>query len=476
MPSPPSLSQHARRALHNTSFQGLTQVWYLALRAVYVIVFARLIGVEAYGQYNYAQIWYLVALSVAGWGMHEWLLTRWQAVAPERQEALACTGLTLRLLLGTAGTLLVLLCAAWLESDPGLRWLIMIYAQGVVLRSVVAWVQALFTSRERSELIVYTSMPISLLEVVLALSLAWAGYSLLVIAVAQTLCWWLGLAAAGWVYRKHLGTLRLSWQPGLAREFLAGGALLALASALLAWMGPGLLVAVRHYMGDGRQLGEAALVIQVLLMLGQALRMVTNATLPFLTRAGDDITRRQQQFARNAWFVALYLGGAGYLLGTLVLPTLISQLLGESFQRAGILLAQFSWILIPLGLVQTLRLLLIGRGLYRQFLFALLLGASALALAVAVLVSGGALSLPALFASLGLAYAVCVIVILMQLRGAGIMLSAPTLITGPLALGAVITAHQLAQPMLSPAIATLSGIALLGLAALNQWWRKGESA
>ncbi|MEQ9464939.1 MAG: oligosaccharide flippase family protein [Haliea sp.] len=474
MPSIRPLSHHARRALHNTSFQGLTQIWYLLLRAIYVIFFARLVGLEAYGQYNYAQIWYLIALSVTGWGMHEWLLTRWQAVDKEQRQALADTGLALRVLLGTGGTLLVLCCAVILESDPALRWLIMIYAQGVVLRGLTAWLHALFTSRERSELILYTSMPVSLLEVVLALGLAWAGYSLLVIALAQTLCWWLGLAATWWAYRQHLGSLRLSWQPAFAREFLAGGALLALASALLAWMGPGLLVAVRHYMDDGPTLGEAALVIQVLLMLGQALRMVTNATLPFLTRPGEDLTLRQRGFASQTWHVALYLGGAGYLLGVQVLPSLTIRLLGESFQQAGILLAQFSWILIPLGLVQTLRLLLIGRGLYRQFLLALVLGGAVLGLAVAVLVGREALSLPSLFTGLGLAYAASVVVMLRQLATAGIALSAATIIRGPLVLAAAVALSHIAQPTVSAASAALLGISLLALAALHHWWQESS--
>ncbi len=469
MPRFPPLSQHARRALHNTSFQGLTQIWYLLLRALYVVVFARLVGVEAYGQYNYAQIWYLIALSVTGWGMHEWLLTRWQAVDRDQRLALANTGLTLRVLLGTCGTLLVLLCAVILESDPALRWLIMIYAQGVVLRGITAWLQALFISRERSELTLYTSMPVTLLEVVLALGLAWAGYSLLVIALAQTLCWWLGLVATWWAYRKYLGSLGLSWQPAFARDFLAGGALLALASALLAWMGPGLLVAVRHYLNHGPTLGEAALVIQVLLMLGQALRMVTNATLPFLTRPGDDIDLRQRGFASQAWCVAMYLGGAGYMLGAHALPSLVNRLLGESFQGAGILLAQFSWVLIPLGLVQTLRLLLIGRGLYRQFLFALVLGAAALALALAALVAGEALSLPRLFTGLGLAYAVSVLAMLRQLATAGIMLAPGTFLRAPLALAAAVTVSHFAQPTLGSASAALLGIGLLALAALHHW-------
>ena len=229
----------------------------------------------------------------------------------------------------------------------------------------------------------------------MALGLAWGGYSLLTIAVGQTLCWWLGLAASAWAYRRQLGALRPAWQPTFAREFLAGGALLALASALLAWMGPGLIIAVRHFLGDGRTLGEAALVIQVMLMLGQALRMVTNATLPFLTRPGNDITRRQQRFAANVWHLAFYLGGACYLLGTQVLPGLVSGLLGASFQPAGELLAQFSWILILLGLIQTLRLLMIGRGLYRQYLIALMLGSATLALTVTMLATRGAVSLPA---------------------------------------------------------------------------------
>lgn len=471
MPRLPPLSRHARQALQNTSFQGLTQAWYLLLRALYIIVFARLVGVEVYGHYHYAQIWYLMALSVAGWGMHEWLLTRWQGVGEQRREGLAGTGLTLRLLLGTAGTLLVMLCAALLESDPGLRWLIIIYAQGVLLRSLIAWLHALFTSHERSELTLYSSMPISLLEVLLALGLAWGGHSLLTIAVAQTLCWWLGLAASAWAYRRQLGGLRLVWQPAFVREFLAGGALLAVASALLAWMGPGLLIAVRHFLGDGRSLGEAALVIQVMLMLGQALRMVTNATLPFLTRPGEDITRRQQRFAVNVWQLAFYLGGACYLLGTQVLPGLVSGLLGASFQPAGDLLAQFSWILILLGLIQTLRLLMIGRGLYRQYLIALLLGSTTLALTVMILVAQGAVSLPALFSGLGLAYGACVLAMLKQLGTVGIRLPWSTLVGAPALLAVIIAVHHVGASTASAASLTLVGLGLLVLAALLHWRR-----
>ena len=121
--------------------------------------------------------------------------------------------------------------------------------------------------------------------------------------------------------------------------------------------------------------------------------------------------------------------------------------------------------------MQTLRLLLIGRGLYRQFLFALVLGGAALALAVAVLVVRETLSLPALFGSLGLAYTGCVVVMLIQLNMAGIALSALTVITGPVILGTVIAAHQLAQPAISSGSATLIGVSLLGLAALNRWRR-----
>ena len=181
---------------------------------------------------------------------------------------------------------------------------------------------------------------------------------------------------------------------------------------------------------------------------------------------------RQRAFASQTWHVALYLGGAGYLLGVHILPSLTSRLLGESFQQAGILLAQFSWILIPLGLVQTLRLLLIGRGLYRQFLLALVLGSAVLALTTAVLVAWEALSLPGLFTGLGLAYAATVLVMLAQLATAGIALSPGTLLRGPLVVAAAVAITCFAQPTISPASATLLGTSLLVVAALHHWWQK----
>lgn len=474
-PTPSARSRHARRALHNTSLQGLAQAWYLLLRVVYVVVFARLLGVEAYGHYNYAQTWYLIVLSVAGWGTHEWLLSRWQRVDSWQRQALLDTGLSLRIILGGAGTLLVLLCARFLEPEASLQWLIVIYAQGVLLRSLTAWFQALFTSHERSELVLYTSVPISLLEVALLLGLAWSGQELPVIALAQTACWWLGLAIAWLTYRGKLGAPRPRFQPEVAREFLIGGALLASASALLAWMGPGMLVAVRHLLGEGPALGEAAFVIQVVLMLGQALRMITNAALPFLTRPGSDITHRQRGFATRSWYLTLYLGSAGYLLGTVIAPALVRGLLGEPFEPAGLLLARFSWILIPLCLIQILRLLLIGRGLYRTFLLSLILGALALALALVICTLSERVSLDILFASLGLAYSTSVGIMLWALSRIGVSLLPGTLGRSLLICAASLSVGLGFWPGVPPVAATWGSIGLLLLATLYQWRRQAAA-
>ena len=66
-----------RRLLLNGSYQGLANAYYVFVRGIYVIVFARVLGVEAYGQYLYAQSWSGLALGIAVWGLNELALAEY---------------------------------------------------------------------------------------------------------------------------------------------------------------------------------------------------------------------------------------------------------------------------------------------------------------------------------------------------------------------------------------------------------------
>ncbi len=454
-------SEH-RRLLRGGSLQAINQAWYLALRIVYLVVFARLLGIEQYGHYIYAQSWYLIATSASAWGMHELLLARWERTSRSRRGALAGSGMALRLALALAATVMLLFAACLGEPDPGLRLLIVIYAQGVVARGATGWLLALFMARERNDFVLYASAPIAFLEVAVAVALAWRGHDLVTIALAQTTCWWLGLAAAWSLYAHRWGPLRLQWSAGTVRAFLCYGPALAFAATLLAWFGPGLLIALRYLLPEARLLGEVAFLLQVLAMLGQALRMINNSALPFLTR--DAGQGRQATFLAGYWAFCFYLGGIGYLLGLELLPWLVPRLLGAGFHDAALLLATHLWLLLPLALVQGLRLTVIARGRFKLLLLALLAGAACLAGAIALVASQPDAGLPGYLLGLGVAYAASALFLLFPLYRAGDAPAPASLLPAPALLGlALLTRHFLEGAASRSATAVAVTILCVGL-------------
>ncbi|MEQ8264671.1 oligosaccharide flippase family protein [Pseudohaliea sp.] len=450
-------SEH-RRLLRGGSLQAINQAWYLALRVVYLVVFARLLGIEQYGHYVYAQSWYLIATSASAWGMHELLLARWEQTSHGRRASLAASGMALRLALALAATLVLLFAALLGEPDPGLRLLIVIYAQGVIARGATGWLLALFMCRERNDYVLYASAPVALLEVAAAVALAWSGHDLVTIALAQTTCWWLGLAAAWHLHAHRWGPLRLQWSADTVRAFLRYGPVLALAATLLAWFGPGLLIALRYLLPEPGRLGEVAFLLQVLAMLGQALRMINNSALPFLTRnAGQG---RQATFIALYWSLCFYLGGVGYLLGLELLPWLVPRLLGAGFHDAAVLLAANLWLLLPLALVQGLRLTAIARGRFKLLLLALLAGAACLAVAVAVVAGQPGAGLSGYLLGLGFAYAASALLLLFLVSRSGDAAAPATLLPAPVLLGVALLARQLLEEI-APRSATAAAVCIL---------------
>jgi len=393
-----------RLAIRNGSYQGLTNIYYILVRGAYVIFFARILGVELYGHYVYSQNWYILAMTVAAWGMNELAIAEWARTPPDRRSALAGTGMSIRLVLGATFSLLVALLALALESDDSLRILIIIYSQGVLVRGATNWLNTLFIGAERSHYCLYLSVPFLTLEVAVAVALALSGHGLVSIAISQCLIWWLTLLVTWLFYRGRVDRLRLHFDRRYAGFFLGGGPPLALASFILAWFGPGLLILYR-LLGEGAgRLGEAAMVIQILVILDQTIRMAGNGALPQLSKQVDTMHARQSFYARTIWEQSLYMGGAGFLLGYCLLPGIIAWGIGESFAGAADLFARFCWILIPLVVIHGMRLVLISHSMMRTYLLAIMAGLALLLAQLSALALYADVSLHLLLSALGIAY------------------------------------------------------------------------
>jgi O-antigen/teichoic acid export membrane protein len=395
-----------RSFLLNSSYQGLANLYYLVIRAIYVIVFARLVGVELYGYYSYANNWYVIWLPLASWGMQELLISQYARTEPSRRDSLAGTGLGLRLLLSSTLALVVALAASGLEPDPELRLLIMIYSQGIIARGISNWFCALFIARERSVYWLRITVISLTLEVLLALALAHGEMGLKAIAIAQVTVWWLTALAAGLVYRWRFGQVRPRFDFGQVRFYLSHGIFLAAATFILGCLGPGLLVIYRYLIVDLERLGEMAFVLQVFAILGQITRVVSNSALPPLSRTSGSRDERLGVVTATIWKQALYFGGAMFVAGYWLLEPLVAWLVGEDFAPAARLFGRYSWLLIPLFMMHGLRLVLITTRQQHLLLLAIFSGSVALGVQIFLLHHFGRLDGETLLAALGLSYIV----------------------------------------------------------------------
>ena len=370
-----------RKALRGGIALGLSRIYYLALRATYLYLLVDQIGVPAYGAFSYAQSWYVLLLPIAVWGGNELLLSGLLQRSGARQRDFVGTALTLRLTLGLLCFLTILSVALFVEERNDLRLLMIVFAQGVVLRSVTAVATSLCVARGRSLDWVLISSVSTTIEVPLVLGLAKSGATLPTLALAHTSIWWLTLGASFCLYSFRFGAIRLAWDRKLALWFLHEGAILGLASFLMLALSPALLLTYRYLTPGLAELGTVAVVLQVFTIAQQLLTLATNALLPALRGPTSSEGCNLVGFTRSALSVALCIGGAIALISHTAIPQLLTILPTTPFDEALSLLAQHAWVFTPLLVVSTCRLALIASGETRSFLLAML-GATASALLV----------------------------------------------------------------------------------------------
>jgi len=456
-----------RLALINGSYQSVANLYYLVVRSVYIILFARLLGVELYGYYVYSQSWYVLALAIAAWGMNELVIADYARLKPGSRVSLVASGFSLRLILTTVAALLLIATALLFEPDGNLRLLIIIYAQGVVVRGMTSWFSALFVARQSSQYWLYLTVPFLTLEVLVAVILAASGAGLVAIAMAQCVIWWLQLFVTWFLYWQKFEPIRpgLDWRH--IRFFLSNGPSLALAAFILTFMGPGLLIIYRYFADTGYQLGEAAFVIQVLVVIGQMIKVVSNTALPQLSRSLENRQQRQAFYVSTVWHQSLYLGGAIFQLCYWLLAGLAVSLVGDEFEGAADLFARFSWLLIPLLIIYGLRVILISNRQMHSFLLAMLAGLVLLLAQLFVLALFEAVSVASLLVALGISYCMIAGIILALVRQRVELLSMARF-TVPLLLMAACTAAFILSLKYSPGLAVMLGLLpLIAASALD---------
>ena len=414
-PSPPVA---LRAAAVGGLMLGASRLYYLVLRIVYLYLLVEFVGLTAYGYLTYAQGWYILLGPVVAWGTNELIISGLLRRSGRDQDAFAGTSLALRLVLAVAVMLLIAVLAVVTEERTDLRLLIVIYSQAVLSRGLAAWYYAMFTARGRGGEWVWLSALFMTLEVLAVLWIVRAGASLVDIALVQSLVWWLAAATKALWYTRRFGWVTPRLQGELVRWFLRVGAAVGLGTALLLFFSSGILLAYRFLARDLSQLGEAALALQVLVILQQMLTVALNALLPALRPPGSGVAGNVGRFAAVAVGTSLGAGAVAALALQQMLPLALDHLSLPALDAPLRLFAGAAWVLVPLLVVQSLRIAQIALGATDAFLVCAVVGAVAALSCLFLVAANAVLTAPAALNAAGIGLATVCLAQLVSLRRA----------------------------------------------------------
>lgn len=354
------------------------------LRAVYVVVLARMFGPELYGLLAYGQSWYTVFVPLTSLGFAV-LIAREAGRDRASGQALAVDALVWH---GPLTFVAAALCAGigWaINADPAVRLLLGVFSLALVGRAMAIMAEEIFAAFEMSHLAFQQEAMFRPAEVGIGLAVVAAGGSVLEIAILhaaiQIVQGLRGLA----LIRRHLAVLRgvSAWRP--SGSVLIRGMLAGLSGLLAGWLLQGPLVLYAQSTADKASVGQLALVLQALVLLCNLPWAIGRSALPVLSsaeaRQDGSGARYADAMLRLAFILAAALGLAGMAIG----PWFMVSVFGAGYAVAGTLLGPALWLLLPLTAATALNPLLMVRERYATAGLSALAGAAVMVVAVLVL-------------------------------------------------------------------------------------------
>lgn len=162
------------RINRNSAFLIVGQLGARTISFVYILVLARYLGVDDFGQYNLVMSFVLIAITAVDFGLTR-LIVRNLSREPERIPEYLATLLPLRASLAVAGYL-GLLVAAWLAGYSGRTLLLSAIAAGALLPTSIGLVfDALFQSRQQMRYSAAGDVTIALVQCLVGAMVMFAG-------------------------------------------------------------------------------------------------------------------------------------------------------------------------------------------------------------------------------------------------------------------------------------------------------------
>lgn len=349
-----------RSIIINGIFLSGSKFFTIALRALYVIWLARHFGAELFGILTHSQAWYLLLLNLTGLGIMQ-ILGR--AVGQNVDSARLAVNQTLgiRLVAIILVTPLCMYVGHLFQEPPLVRQLLFYFSFALAGRAISAWIDNCYTAYEEAHKVLFLTIIFRTLEIGLGLTALLFGVDIVVIAQIHAVSWMLQGTFAFILLSKDKEWLRPDFSPKELLSLLSKAIPLAITTNVSAWIVSGPIILYRYSGAGPNELGQFGLLMTIFGMLSTLVLSMSMSALPVLSRSHTRADGQINNFISSS-FRIIILGGTIFGVGCMGLgETLVTRIVGNSFDLAAKWMGPSMLLLIPYGLANIAMQVLIVR-------------------------------------------------------------------------------------------------------------------
>jgi PST family polysaccharide transporter len=370
----------------NTGYLSLARIIANITRAVYYIVLAKLLGSELYGQFNYNISWYAIFIPISTLGIGTVLI---REIGKHRNTGihLAKHSYTLQLFASSFTALMCLLLGLVITPESTSSTLLFIFSLALFGRSLTLWTGAMFKAYGISKLELRQVTLFRLLEVLLGSLLLLLGFGIVEVAVVHAASWLLQGFSGLRLVRNHLYSLSFTWNRTASWSLVKKGMPFVIGGFLLSWILQGPILMYRNMVEDSSNLGQLALALQALFIIGAIISEFGSAALPVLARSihrGDGKSDSYISLVLRGGFL---ISGVAAMSAVAIGPWLIYTAFDETFSATIELLPWTMALIAPFFWSNTLLSMIAAHGNYGKVIISNALGSLTFTLSFPVLLS-----------------------------------------------------------------------------------------
>jgi O-antigen/teichoic acid export membrane protein len=322
------------------------------LRALYLVLLARIFGAELYGLLAFGQTWYTAFLPFCGLGLGT-ILIRKLAADKEAGIEVANQIVAIQIISISLFTVICFSAGVILNSEPKLQQLLVIYSIALMARGVSLWSKSMFVAFEKPGEILKIEKYIRPSEVVIGVLIAFFTKNILLVAAAHAFLWWLQAITELRVVNTKLQHIKPYFNFNIMKKLVVRAFPLGLSSVLNSISLPLVIISYKFFGAESSEIANVSIDIQAFVILLGIFLAIGQASTPALRRSMSTGNSKLIVYAVYSLRLAVIYGLLAGIMASYVGEYFITFILGDSYYLAGKYLYISMFTLIPAAIVSS---------------------------------------------------------------------------------------------------------------------------